>query len=198
MKQWKQWLVVAGVAGATALCATQALAQDNTGGTGGGGAGGGRGGRGNFDPAQFRERMMERVRETLEVKDDTEWKAIQPLVQKVMDARMASMSGMGRGMMMMGRGRPPGDDNGGGGGNGGGNGGGRGGRGFMGQEPSPEAEALQKAIDAKASNSEMKAALAKYAEYRKSKQAELEKAQSELRKVLSLRQEAIATANGML
>ena len=42
-------------------------------------------------------RMMERTKETLEVKDDAEWKIIQPLVQKVMDARMATFSGMGRG-----------------------------------------------------------------------------------------------------
>ena len=67
----------------------------------------------------------------------------------------------------------------------------------MGQ-PSPEAEALQRAIDGKASNSELKAALAKFVESRKAKQAELEKAQTELRKVLSLRQEAVATANGLL
>ena len=57
---------------------------------------------------------------------------------------------------------------------------------------------MQKAIDGKASNSEMKAAIAKFQEARKAKQAELEKAQADLRKVLSVRQEAIATANGLL
>src|SRR5579864_4698240 len=55
-------------------------------------------GRGNFDPAQFRQRMMDRVKEQLEVTDDAEWKAIEPLVQSVMDARMSSMGGIGRGM----------------------------------------------------------------------------------------------------
>jgi hypothetical protein len=64
--------------------------------------------------------------------------------------------------------------------------------------PSPEADALQKAIDAKAPKAELKAALDKYAAYRKSKQADLETAQANLRKVLTSRQEAIATLNGLL
>jgi hypothetical protein len=57
---------------------------------------------------------------------------------------------------------------------------------------------LEKAIDAKASNAELKAALAKFAEARKQKQANLEKAQAELRKVLTVRQEAIASRDGLL
>jgi hypothetical protein len=40
--------------------------------------------------------------------------------------------------------------------------------------------------------------MAKMQEARKAKQAELEKAQADLRKVLSVRQEAIATASGLL
>ncbi len=70
-------------------------------------------------------------------------------------------------------------------------------RGPMGQS-SPEADALQKAIDAKAPKAEVKAALEKFIASRKAKQAELEKAQDELRKVLTSRQEAIATLNGLL
>src|SRR5262249_14694618 len=107
-------------------------------------------------------------------------------VQKVMDARREMF--MGRGMFGGGRRRGGGDQ-------GGDQGGNR--RGPFGQ-PSPEAEALQRAIDSKASNSELKAALAKYVDSRKAKQADLEKAQADLRKVLSLRQEAIATADGLL
>ena len=141
--------------------------------------------RGNFDPAQFRQRMMDRMKEQLEVTDDTEWKAMEPLVQAVMDARMASMAGMGRGMF--GGRRGGGDNN-----------GGQPRRGPFGQPPSPEAEALQKAIDAKAPKAEVKAALEKYVAYRKSKQAELEQAQENLRKVLTTRQEAIATLDGLL
>ena len=65
-------------------------------------------------------------------------------------------------------------------------------------QPSPEAEALQKAVDAKAPKAELKAAIAKYNEARKAKQAELEQAQENLRKVLTARQEALATLNGAL
>jgi hypothetical protein len=70
--------------------------------------------------------------------------------------------------------------------------------GFMGQQPNPAAETLEKAIDAKAGKAELKAAITKYAEARKAKQAELEAAQENLRKVLTTRQEAIATLNGLL
>jgi hypothetical protein len=175
------------VAGATALlcagtCQTIFAQQDNPGRPPG---------RGNFDPAQFRQRMMDRVKEELEVTDDAEWKAMEPMVQAVMDARMASMSGMGRGMF--GGPRRRGNDN----GNNNGDQPRRGG-GPFGQQSSPEADALQKAIDAKAPKAEIKAALDKYVASRKAKQAELEKAQEQLRKVLTSRQEAIATLNGLL
>jgi hypothetical protein len=171
----------------TALClsANHGVAQN-------GGGGGGQNWR-DMSPEERRQAMMDRVRETLEVKEDAEWTALQPLVQKVFDARMASFSGGfgGRGGMMGRRG----------GGNGGGgadNGGGRQGGPFGNQPPNPEREALQKAIDAKASKAEIKAALTKYTESRKAKQEELEKAQNDLRKVLTSRQEAIATIEGWL
>ena len=134
-------------------------------------------------------KQAKQTRERLEVKDDTEWKALEPLIQKVMDARRDTMSGLGRGMF--GRGGRPGGDN--GGDNGGGNR-----RGPFGGTPSPEADALDKAIEAKATNAELKAAVAKVQEARKAKQADLEKAQADLRKVLSTRQEAIATSSGLL
>jgi Spy/CpxP family protein refolding chaperone len=176
------------LAGATALIALgvsqSALAQQDN--PPGGPPGGG---QGNFDPAQFRQRMMDRVKEQLEVTDDAEWKALEPLVSNVMEARRGTMSGMGRGMFGGGPRR--------GGAGGGDNGGGGGGRGPGGQS-SPEADALQKAIDAKAPKAEVKAALEKFVASRKAKQAELEKAQDELRKVLTSRQEAIATLNGLL
>jgi len=187
--------MAAGLAAVLSLGSSQLLAQDNNNNGGNnstGSGGGGRGNRGNFDPAQFQQRIMDGLKDRLEVKDDAEWKALEPLIQKVMDARRDSMSAMGRGMFA-GRNR---GGNGGGGNDNGNSSGGRGG-GFFGT-PSPEAEALQKAIDNKAPNSEIKAALAKYAESKKAKQAELEKAQAELRKVLTVRQEAIASLNGLL
>jgi hypothetical protein len=172
-----RWLIMAGIVSAICFSPRQLLAQDEQ-------AAPPR--RGNFDPAQMRTRMLERLKEQMEVTDDSEWKVIQPLVQNVMDARAAGMGGMGR---MFGPGRRPGENA---------DQGGTARRGPFGQAPSAEAEALQKAIDAKASNAELKAAIAKYAEYKKAKQAELEKAQAELRKVLTVRQEAIATVNGLL
>jgi hypothetical protein len=177
-----QWLATVGMASLLCAGATQVLAQDNPGPP--------RGGR-NFDPAQFQQRRMERIKEQMEITDDSEWKALEPLIQKVMDTRMASFAGMGRGMF--GGPRRGGGDN--AQADQGQGGGGR--RGMFGA-PSPEAEALQKAIDAKAPKAEVKAALAKYQEARKAKQAELEKAQEELRKVLTARQEAIATLDGLL
>src|SRR5664279_3296926 len=107
MMKLNQWLVMAGVAAVMSLGANQVVAQPNNGGSNQGG--GGRPGRGNFDPAQMQQRMMERYKEVLEVTDDAEWKAMQPLVQKVMDLRRESFSGMGRGMF--GRGGPRGGDN---------------------------------------------------------------------------------------
>lgn len=147
---------------------------------------GGRRNRFQGDPQQFRQMMMDRLKERLEVKDDTEWKALEPLIQKVMDARrdvmgLSSPGGFGRNR---------------GGDNSGDNGPRRGG--FFGGTPSQELEALDKAVEAKASKNELKAAIAKVQDARKAKQAELEKTQENLRKVLTTRQEAIATANGLL
>jgi hypothetical protein len=149
----------------------------------------GRGGRGNFDPEQMRQRMMERYRETLEVKSDDEWKVIQPRIEKVVEARTALGGGGGRFF-----GRPP---RGGNDAAGGADQNRRGGRGGFG-EPSPEAESLQTAIDAKASPDEIKAKLAKLREANKQRETKLTQAQDDLRKVLSVRQEASAVLMGLL
>jgi len=170
MKNPNQMLALASVAAALSLGSGNLTAQE-------------RPGRGNFDPEQMRQRMMERYRERLEVKSDEEWKAIQPLVQKVSDARREAAVG---GFAALGGGR------------GGGGGGGGGGRGAFGPEPSPEADALQKAIESNASADEVKSKLAKLREARKQKEANLEKAQEDLRKVLSVRQEASAVLLGLL
>ena len=63
---------------------------------------------------------------------------------------------------------------------------------------SPETEALQKAMDDKATAEELKSKLAKFREARKEKEAALSKAQDELRKALSSRQEAGAVLAGLL
>jgi len=186
-----QWLVVAGMTAVMCLGADQLAAQPSDGGKKGpnGSRDSGRGGRGDFDPARMQQFMMDRYKEALEVTNDDEWKAIQPRVQKVMDLRRESFGGMGRGMFGRGpRGgdnSPQGDQ-------------GQQRRGGFGGTPNPEADALQKAIDSKASKAELKAALEKYVASRKAKQAEMEKAQAALRELLTPRQEAIATLNGLL
>jgi hypothetical protein len=181
-----QWIVMAGVAAVMSLGTNEVVAQQDNGGQGGGG----RPGRGNFDPAQMQQMMMDRYKQTLEVTDDAEWKAMQPLVQKVMESRRDTFGGMGRGMFGRGpRGgnnAQPADQQ------------GQQRRGGFGGTPSPEADALQKAIDSKASKAEIKAALEKYVASRTAKQAALEQAQADLRKILTSRQEAIATLNGLL
>jgi len=139
--------------------------------------------RRNFDPAQFQQRMMERLKDVLEVNSDDEWAAIQPLVQKVLDARRDA--GGFNGMRMFGRGNRNGGDN-------------NSRPNPFAPTPMPEQDALQKAIDAKASDADMKAAIAKYVEARKAKEADLVKAQDDLRAVLTVRQEAIASLNGLL
>jgi len=188
MRGINQLLLLGAVAVMLSLTTSQVMAQNNQGGgrqRQGNGQGGGGQRQGNVDPAQMQQRMMDRYRERLEITDDAEWKTIQPLVQKVVGARSAGGAG-GRGGF--GRGGRPGSN---------------GNQADQAQRRSsapanPAAEALQKVIDAKGPAAEVKAELTKYLEYRKGKQAELEKAQETLRKVLTSRQEAIATLSGLL
>ena len=134
------------------------------------------------------------------MKDDAEWKVIGDQVQKVLEARIQVGLGGGAGMARMFR-RPATNGNGGQDNTGNGQGGGRrnGGMATMfGAQPDAEGEALQKAIDGNASSTELKAAVAKFVEARKQKQTKLEQAQGDLRKLLSVRQEAIAFSLGLL
>ena len=173
MNRLSQLLALASVAVALGLGANEAAAQE-------------RQGRGNFDPEQMRARMMERYKEALEVNSDAEWKIVESRIQKVMEARReVGFGGGGRGFF----GRP-----------GGGPGGDRGDRAGRGgdREVAPEADALQKAIDAKAPADEIKTKLAAYRESRQKKQAALETSRADLKKVLSVRQEATAVMMGLL
>jgi hypothetical protein len=189
----KQILTICGVVAALGMSVASLEAQqDNGGGNAGGGrrrggGGGGGGGGGNFDPAQRQQQRVDNARDELGFTNDTDWSAVEPLVKKVVEAQtqvlMDRMRGFGR--------------NRGGGNQGGGPGGGGGGRGGFGT-PSPEAEALQKAVEDNAPSAQIKAALAKLQASRKDKQAKLEAAEAELRKVLSVKQEAQATLSGLI
>jgi hypothetical protein len=133
--------------------------------------------------------MMDRYREQLGVKDDEEWKLIETRIQKVTEARMA-VGFRGPGGFGGRRGGP--------GGPGGPGGQGNNGRRGFGGEPSPEQEALQKAIDDNASADVVKSKLSAFRASVKDKEAKLEAAQDDLRKVLSVKQEAAAVLGGLL
>lgn len=186
MKKLSSLLFAAGLTAALTLGSATLLGQDANNNDQGGrrnrqGGPGGPGG-GNFDPEQMRQRMMERVREQLAVKDDEEWKLISERIEKVTTARR-EVGMMGMNMRFGGRGGGPG---------------GGGGRGGFGGEQSPEAAALQTAIENNASADDIKAKLAKYRESQKAKEEKLAKAQEELKQVLTAKQEAQAVLFGYL
>jgi len=177
MKTFNQLLLMAGMATVLTFSTSKVAAQN----------------RGNFDPEQMRQRMMERYKERLEVTNDDEWKIISDRIEKVMTAqRETRIGGFGFGGP---GGRRGGDTAQADAGN---NGGRRNRGGMFGGEPNPDAEALQKALDSKASADDLKAKMAKLRDNLKEKEAKLAKAQDELRKVLSARQEATAILMGLL
>jgi len=162
----------------------------NAGGDGGnrrnrqGGGGGGGGGGGNFDPAAFRQQMMDRIKEQMAAKDD-EWKVIEPKLQKVMDANRAALGGRGFG----------GFTRGGGGQGGGGNRGG-------GNADTPTGKAMQElreTLDNKdASADDIGKKLTALRDAREKSKAELAAAQKDLKEVLTQRQEAVLVMMGQL
>ncbi len=188
----KKMLTMLTVAAALCLSATslfaQAQAQDNGGGNGGRRNRGGPGG-GNFDPAQFQQRMMDNIKDRLGVTNDTDWSALQPLVQKVMDARRDAAPNM-RALFGGRRGGNGGGDNGGGAGGGGNN--------PFNRPANPDAEALQQALDANAPSAQVNTLLEKYRASQKDREAKLTTAQSNLQKVLTPKQEAEAVLLGLL
>lgn len=176
-------LAIGSIALLIGLTTTAAIAQQ------GGGAQGQRGARGGFDPEQMRQRMMERTRERLGVKDDAEWKVIEERLTKVMEARReVGFGGMGMGMFFRGpgqRGGQQGDQT-------------QQRRGRFGFTPLPEAEALQNAIESNAPAAEIKQKLEAYRNALKDRRAKLTQAEQDLRKVLTVRQEAQLVLDGML
>ena len=165
----------------------------------------GRGGRGEgrmrFDPAQMQQRMMDRLQETLDVKGE-EWRIIEPRLTAVMTlSREVSSRGM-RGFM---------------GGRGGfGGRGGRGGQagqrrgqgpggGQTGESSRPQSEiqkstaALQAILENESSTSDqIKKMLTALRTAREKSKQKLSKAKVDLRKVLTVRQEAQLVLMGYL
>ena len=142
-----------------------------------------------MDPQQMLKTMEDRtsaaLREEMGVAGDADWSAIQERIKAVTKAR-AAVALDGASAMVMGGMR-------------GGMGGGRGGA-FAGlaNRLSPEAQALQAAIEAKAPNDEIKNLMAKLREARGANLAALGKAQGDLRSLLTFRQEVVAVIHGLL
>ncbi len=165
------------------------------GGPGGGPGGGGPGGPGGGGRGQFQQRMMDTLKQQLGSTDE-EFTALQPKIQKVMQAqRDAGGNGM-RGMF--GRGGP------GGGGPGGGPGGGQGGGGAGGPGGTPSAvqqaqQELRTTLDTStATPEEIKAKLDALRQARSKAKEDLSAAQGDLKSVLTQRQEAVMVLFGIL
>lgn len=188
-----QLFAMCGIVAALFWGANNVSAQNN----GGGGFGGnGGGGFRRFDPQQMQKDFIDFARNYMEFTNDDEWAAVQPMVQKVLDARRDAMSGMGNGirkMMEARRAQENGDQN--------GNGNGRrfrGGGGMFGNTPSPEYTALENAVDNNAPTAQIKDLLARYEAAEKAKQDKLKQAQDDLRQYLSPKRQAEATVIGLL
>lgn len=121
--------------------------------------GGDRGQRRGFDPAMMQERMLGRIKENMGSTDE-EWKAVEPMVKKVLDAQMKVRMGSFFGRR-------------------------------EGSEAPSEVEALRNAVESEQSKPEdIKQKLEAYRAIRKKNEEELKKAQNELKKVLTVKQEA--------
>jgi hypothetical protein len=196
--------IVAGVLALIAggLCMAQPPQGGDQGGPGGPG--------GQFDPAQMRQRMMERQKEMLGADDDA-WKVIEPRLTKVMELSRQSMGGgMGgmfgmRGMRGM-RGQGGQQGQGRGGQQGQGPGGQQGDRPRFPGEENREPSAVEKAQEAlsttleneSASADTIKQQLTALRAAREKAKQELAASQQSLREILTIRQEALLVVSGML
>ena len=164
---------------------------------------GNRRGGGGFDPEQFRQRMNDRMKQALAASDE-EWGVLQPKIEKVMTLQRQNAGGRGMGMLFRGGGRgeggPGGGTRGDGQGRGDGGGGRRGGP-FGGDENSPVAQKtreLQQAVESNASADDLKAKMTALREARAQARQQLTQAQSELKELLTARQEAALVMMGLL
>lgn len=143
----------------------------------------GGGNRGNFE--EFRQRMNERLKTSLKVNDE-EWSVIQPLIEKVQTKQRESMGSRFGGFGGGRRGGP----------------GGQGGAQPVSDQNRPgasESQALRTALENEnTSADEIKSKLAAVRDQRKKSEAELAQAREDLRKVLTVRQEAALVSMGIL
>lgn len=181
----RSWWGLALVVVLAGLWALTAVAQNAPGGQ----PGAGRRGRGNFDPAQMRQRMADRMKQQLGATDD-EWKALGPKIEKIQTLQMQSRPGAG--MRGMGR-RGPGGPN-----------GGPGGPGGPAANNAPEQSAVQRATQdlsqaiQTGDAGQIKEKLTALRDAREKAHQELVQAQNDLKPLLSVKQEAVLVMDGLL
>lgn len=182
-----KFLAVVLTLGMVGAVATPTFAQ-NAGGGGGGGGGRGNGGGGGGGPRmtqeEMRAQMSKRTQEAMGA-TDAEWAVLGPKIEKVQQLQFQAMAGRGMGMMGGGRG---------------GRGGGPGGPAAGPANPVADAaRELQTLLENKdATPEQIKAKLTALRDARAKAKEELTKAQTELREVLSVRQEAVLVERGTL
>ncbi|HEY4256708.1 MAG TPA: hypothetical protein VGM66_05800 [Candidatus Udaeobacter sp.] len=130
--------------------------------------------RANLSPADYQARMMNRLRERLEITDDAEWQLISERIAKVTELRRSAFAGAMRVR------------------------GGAGGNGPNAGQANPEQDALVSAVTDKLPDAEIKARLERLRAARKISEAKLDQAREDLRAVLTIRQEAIMVLAGIL
>ena len=195
----RKWIVGLVVAGFFSMVLIDQLQSQQGGGRGRSSGAGqddqgrGRSSRGGmrFDPQQFQQRMMERMKETLQAGDD-EWKVIEPRLSAVMTLsrdvnRRGGMFGRGGRGGFGGRGGRGGD------------------RGGQGQNAQPQSDiekctqALTTLLEAeKPDPAQIKKVLTALRTAREKAKQKLAKAQQNLRAVLTIRQEAQLVLMGYL
>jgi len=145
---------------------------------GGRGQRGQRNGQNGQNSQDMQARQLASLKEQMGITADDEWNLIAERIAQVIELRRTTATSSGNGMMR----------------------GGAGGRTGRQGSTSNNAEltALQTAVNEKAPDAEVKSRLERLRETRKESTAKLEKAQEELRAVLSVRQEAILVINGLL
>jgi hypothetical protein len=178
-------LLVAAASLALLLPATPLLAQDNPppGGS-----------RGRFDPEQFRKMMADRMKQSMKTTDE-EWSVLEPMITNVVEKQMAARGGFGRGL-----GGPPRDASSSSSSNPGGSSKSGSDSTRTSRYPQPaEVEALRTTLEKDdAPKEELKARLEAIRAQKKRAQQELEDARAQLAKVVTVRQEAVLVAFGIL
>jgi len=144
--------------------------------------------RRQWDPAAFRQRILDRIKETLAPSDD-EWKVLQPKVEAVQELQMDAMAGRA-GMFRRG---------------GGGGGAGGGGAGGTPADTQPKTDLQTKMAELQAlldkTDADPKAIKDKLKDVRDAKdkaKADLKKAQDDLKELLNQKQEAQLVMMGLL